>query len=84
MVGKVKVAQSCQTLCHPMDYIQSMEFSKPEYWSGQLFTSPAVPKPRSPTLQVNSLPAEPPGKPNGGETAGQLNTNQNNQNQTGQ
>ena len=30
---KVKVAQSCLTLCHPMDY-KSMEFSRPEYWSG--------------------------------------------------
>ena len=29
----VKVAQSCPTLCNPMD-IQSMEFSRPEYWSG--------------------------------------------------
>ena len=31
---KVKVAQSCLTLCNPTDYIQSMEFSRPEYWSG--------------------------------------------------
>ena len=31
---KVKVAQSCPTLCDPMDYIQSMDFSRPEYWSG--------------------------------------------------
>ena len=87
--------------------IQSMEFSRPEYWSGQLsllqgifptqgsnpgsqhcrqilsqlnhkgsprilewvaFSSPGdLPnpgiEPRSPTLQVDSLPAEPPGKP---------------------
>ena len=28
---KVKVAQSCRTLYDP---IQSMEFSRPEYWSG--------------------------------------------------
>ena len=27
----VKVAQSCPTLGDPMDYIQSMEFSRPEY-----------------------------------------------------
>ena len=32
---KVKVAQSCRTLCDP---VQSMEFSRPEYWSG--FPSP--------------------------------------------
>ena len=30
---KVKVAQWCPTLCHPMT-MQSMEFSRPEYWSG--------------------------------------------------
>ena len=45
-----------------------MEFSKPEYWSGLLFLSPEdLPnpgiKPRSPTLQMDSLPAEPPGSP---------------------
>ena len=31
---KVRVAQSCPTLCDPMDYIQSMEFFRPEYWGG--------------------------------------------------
>ena len=45
-----------------------MEFSRPEYWSGQPFPSPGdLPnpgiKPRSPALQVDSLPAEPQGKP---------------------
>ena len=45
-----------------------MEFSRPEYWSGLPFSSPGdLPnpgiEPRSPTLQVDSLPAEPPGKP---------------------
>ena len=45
-----------------------MEFSRPEYWSGQPFPSPGdLPnpgiKPRSPTLQLDSLPAEPQGKP---------------------
>ena len=49
-------------------YIQSMEFSRPEYWSGQPFPSPGnLPnpgiKPRSPTLQSDYLPAKPPGKP---------------------
>ena len=48
--------------------LQSMEFSRPEYWSWQPFLSPgALPKPgvelRCPTLQTDSLPAEPPGKP---------------------
>ena len=33
---KVKVAQSCPALCDPRDYAatQSMECSRPEYWSG--------------------------------------------------
>ena len=30
----VKVIPSCPTLCDPMDYIQSIEISRPEYWSG--------------------------------------------------
>ena len=41
-----------------------MEFSRPEYWSGEPFPSPGdLPnpgiEPRSPTLQADSLPAEP-------------------------
>ena len=69
---KVKVAQSYPTLCDPMNCTHqsplSMEFSRPEYWSGYLFPSsgdlpnPGT-KPRSPSLQVDSLPAELPGKP---------------------
>ena len=48
---------------------QSIELSRPEYWSAQPFPSPGdlpIPgiKPRSPTLQADSLPAEPQGKPN--------------------
>ena len=48
--------------------IQSMKFSRPEYWSGLPFPSPGHRpnpgiKPRSLTLQADSLPAEPPGKP---------------------
>ena len=48
--------------------IQFMEFSRPEYWGGWPFPSPGcLPnsgiKPRSPTLQADSSPAEPPGKP---------------------
>ena len=44
-----------------------MEFSGPEYWSGQPFPSPRdLPdpgiEPRSPALQVDSLPAELSGK----------------------
>ena len=45
-----------------------MEFSRPEYWSGQALPSPGDlsnpgTKPRSPVLQADSLPAEPQGKP---------------------
>ena len=44
-----------------------MEFSRPEYWSGQPFPFPGdLPNPgietRSPTLQADSLPAEPQGE----------------------
>ena len=48
--------------------IQPMEFSSPEYSSGRPFPSsgdllnPEI-EPRSPALQVDSLPAEPQGKP---------------------
>ena len=47
---------------------QSMEFSRQEYWSGLPFPSlgdlpnPGI-KPRSPALQADALPSEPPGKP---------------------
>ena len=46
----------------------SMGFSRQEYWSGlscpllRDLPNPGI-KPRSPTLQGDSLPAEPPGKP---------------------
>ena len=42
--------------------LQSMEFSRTEYWSGQLFPSPGI-EPRSSALQADSLPAQPPWKP---------------------
>ena len=50
-----------------------MEFSRPEYWSGQLFPSPGdLPKPgfqpRSSALQADSLPAKPQAKPIAKET----------------
>ena len=40
----------------------SMGFSRQEYWSGLPFPSPRI-KPRFPTLQEDSLPPEPPGRP---------------------
>ena len=51
--------------------IQSTEFSRLEYWSGYPFPSPGDLlnpgiEPRFPTLQADSLPAEPQGKPNTG------------------
>ena len=50
------------------DSLQSMEFSRPEYWSGYPFPSPGdLPNPgiesRSPAWQADSLPAKPQGKP---------------------
>ena len=69
------VAQSCPTLCNPMDCSPpaplSMECSRQEYWSGLPFHTPGyLPnpgiEPRSPAppaLQVDSLPAELWGKP---------------------
>ena len=66
------MAQSCLTLCDPMDYSLpgplSMEFSSQEYWSGLSFPSsgdvpdPGI-KPGSPALQADSLPTELLGKP---------------------
>ena len=45
-----------------------MKFSCPEYWSEQPFPSPVALTnpgiiPRSPALEADPLPAEPPGKP---------------------
>ena len=59
--------ESCLTLCDPMDYTVH-GILQAEYWSEYPFPSPGdLPnpgiKPRSPTLQADSLPAEPQGKP---------------------
>ena len=48
-----------------------MDFSRQEYWSGLPFHSPGyLPnpeiKPGFPALQLDSLPSEPPGKPQAG------------------
>ena len=74
--SEVEVTQLCPTL-QPHGLVArqaplSMEFSRPEYWSGDPFPSPGdLPnpgiEPRSPTLQEDSLPAEPPGKTQKGE-----------------
>ena len=65
------VSESYLTLWDPMDCSQaplSMGFSRQEYWSGLPCPPPGdLPdpeiKPRSPALQVDSLPSKPPWKP---------------------
>ena len=62
---KVLVAQSCLTICNPMDCVAlqaplSMDFYRQEHWSVQTFPPPGdLPNPgiklRSPTLQADSL-----------------------------
>ena len=65
----VLVAQSCPTLCDPMDCSPlSMRFSRQGYWSGSPFPFPGdLPnpgiKPGSPALQADSLPTELQGRP---------------------
>ena len=66
-------AQSCPTLCNPMDCRLpyqaplSMGFSRQEYWSGLPFSSPGdLPnpgiEPGIPALEADALTSEPPGK----------------------
>ena len=66
--------QSCPALCDPINcspprLFCPLGFPRLEYWSGLPclppgdLSNPGV-KPRSPVLQVDSLPSEPPGKPN--------------------
>ena len=64
---KVKVAQSRSTLCDPMDYtvhgiLQARILEWIAFPSPGDLPNPGI-KPRSPALQADSLPAEPPGKP---------------------
>ena len=64
---KVKVAQSCLTLCNPVDYtvhgiLQARILEWVAFPSSRGSSQPRI-EPRSPALQVDSLPAEPPGKP---------------------
>ena len=71
MVSKVsrEVCVSCSVVS---DFLRPhtlfMEFSRQEHWSGLPFPSPEdLPdpriEPRSPALQMDSLPSEPPGSP---------------------
>ena len=67
-----EVAQSCPTLCDPMDIAHqvppSMGFSRQEYWSGLPFPFPGDhpnpgSEPMSPALWADALLSEPPGNP---------------------
>ena len=69
---EVQLAQSCLTLCNPMDVAcqapLSKEFPRQEYRSGLPFPSPGdlsdpEIKLRSPALQGDSSSSEQPGKP---------------------
>ena len=64
---KVKVAQLCPTLCFPMVYtVHGILQARILEWVAFAFSrgssQPWI-EPRSPTLQVDSLPPEPQGKP---------------------
>ena len=70
LVCIVLVAQWCLTLCYPMNCSPQGSsvygFSRQEYWSGLPRSPPGDllnpgTEPRSPTLQADSLPSEPPG-----------------------
>ena len=65
--GKVEIAQSCLTLCDPMDYTVHGILQGQEYWSGLPLPSPGdLPnpgiEPGSPASQADALTSEPPGK----------------------
>ena len=68
LVVQCLVAQSCLTLCHPVDCSlpgsSPWGFSRQEYWSGLPCPPPGdLPnlgiEPRSPMLEADSLPSEP-------------------------
>ena len=63
-----EIAQSCPTLCDPMDYIVHGILQATEYWSGQLFPSPGDllnprNEPESPALAGRFSTTEPQEKP---------------------
>ena len=66
MLSCVRLFVTPRTVSHQAPL--SMRFSRQEYWSGLPFPSPRdLPhpgiEPGSPALQADSLPTEPPGKP---------------------
>ena len=63
----MKVAHSCPTLCDPVDYtvhgiLQARILEWVAFHFSRDLPNPGI-EPRSPTLQADSSPAEPPGKP---------------------
>ena len=61
-IWKVQVAQSCLTVCDPMDYtVHGILQARMLKWVAIPFFRRSS-QPRSPTLQADSLPAEPQGK----------------------
>ena len=72
MCAVFSIAQSCLSLCDPMDYSPpaplSMGFSRQKYWNGLPFPTPGdLPntgmESGSPALHADSLLSQPPGKP---------------------
>ena len=60
---KVNIAQSCLTLCDPVDYtVRGILQARILEWVAFPFSKGSS-QPRSPTFHADSLPAEPPGKP---------------------
>ena len=65
-LSRVQLFATLWTVAHQAPL--STGFSRQEYWSGLPFSSPGnLPdpgiEPRSPALQADALPSEPPGKP---------------------
>ena len=81
MVSEVKLLSCVRLFATPWTVAYkaplSMEFSRQEYWSGLPFPFPGyLPdpgiKPKSSALQADSLPSEPPEKPQRGDGGGGL------------
>ena len=69
---KIKVTQSCPTLCDPMNYtVHGILQARILEWVALPISkdlpNPGI-KPRSPTLQADSFPVEPQGKSQTGKT----------------
>ena len=67
LIVKGKIAQSCRTLCDPMDYgvhgiLQARILEWVAFPVSRGSSQPWI-EPRSSTLEVDSFPAEPQGKP---------------------